>query len=98
MKKHETMFAEIVAIHNKNVGKTIHADVFLTVLFEKGFLVKNKDGSYYRHSFNCYISLLKKGEYLDFSKSKNEISIKGLIPLNETPKNLRDLSLNKNKQ
>lgn len=88
MKRHETMFAEIVAIHNKNVGKTIHTDVFLSVLFEKGFITKNQDGSYYVASFNSYKSKLKKHGFMNYAGSSKFIEVILEIPTKMEPKNL----------
>lgn len=82
------MFAEIVAIHNKNVGKTIHTDVFLSILFEKGFITKNRDGSYYVSSFKAYKVKLKNGGFMKYDPKTEFVEVLKKIPPKTKPKDL----------
>lgn len=88
MKRSDTLFAQLVKTHNRNVGKTVHVDTYLLPLFEKGFITKNQDGSYYVASFNSYKSKLKKHGFMNYGGSSKFIEVVRKIPAKMKPKNL----------
>lgn len=88
MKRSDTLFAQLVKTHNRNVGKTVHVDTYLLPLFKKGFITKNQDGSYYVASFNAYKSKLKKHGFMNCGGSSKFIEVVRKIPTKMKPKNL----------
>lgn len=66
MKTHKTMFSYVAAFCNRHLGKSFDEIVLVEELIDAGFLVRNADGSPYRHSWNGYKSLLKRNGYVNY--------------------------------